>query len=735
MAVSHSVFDVNTAYSHHDVYLYPAKGGGGGLGRCVDDDKYAYLRSRKMSSKCNFELRILDSLTEPLTINARLDVLHGLFAAVHQADLQKKNPGCLSPGGDSMPSTPESPCVPPRHVHTPLRAPQTPSHLGPTPLTLPPSGLRTQVKRTPLFMYPPLEPKEKSPLTVFSIMRHWDVQVSLGRIILCSWPSKNTLSGVVLTLAGLDMQLRLLREVPLDYRSKGPFFANRSPPSTSPPSELALSPASMTPFSLLFPTQTDEPDRTHRPSLSPINETSESVDSPKVKKSTKRKDRSVSVTFAKNTRGGLPMEDSEDDPESVGTRKHPHTRKKSMSSLHGKQSEKDKDRKEKGTGRNVSKGGDDEDDEEGEEIEDDEDFPLQVEHLFTEIHFAEIYARDWTVSQSKIQGEPEGSGKDSSKSGRFSSSSPMAGGSFKDGFERSRPEARLTEPCTVSDLQQLFTPLCKLAHASRVVVSLTDDGEVAGKLDTFETVGLLPVSHMQRAQQSEMQMSQEMIAAAVAAEGDFGASPRLHLFIGKERRKSSLDTTDATRIKYLQSRFSASPLQRTASSRHFVEGEDEMTRKFSSLSLLNPSSLFGSIDLPSCTTPLGPQSPRREGASRTPKEGIQRENSNCSSNSASSRHQKHNVGGSTGVHDASSSFGNKIWGLRVVDMRLLMTIAIRDSVFGYVARCFEFFKYDVVVSPSKHAVLNTLFCSHLAINTHYCCAVKLCYIDAIPQKR
>jgi hypothetical protein len=693
MAVSHSVFDVNTAYSHHDVYLYPAKGGGGGLGRCVDDDKYAYLRSRKMSSKCNFELRILDSLTEPLTINARLDVLHGLFAAVHQAELQKKNPGCLSPGGDSIPGTPESPCVPPRHVpHTPLRAPQTPSHLGPTPLTLPPSGLRTQVKRNPLFMYPTLEPKEKSTLTVFSIMRHWDVQVSLGRIILCSWPSKNALSGVVLTLAGLDMQLRLLREVPLDYRSKGPFFANRSPLSTSPPSESALSPASMTPFSLLFPTQTDEPDRTHRPSLSPINETSESVDSPKVKKSAKRKDRGVSVTFAKNTRGGLPVEDPEDDPESSGARKHPHTRKRSMTSAPGK-GEKDKERKERGTGRNMSKGGDYEEDEEGEDIEDDEDFPLQVEHLFTEIHFAEIYARDWTVSQSKIPGEQEGGGL----SGRSSSSSsPMAGGSFKDGFERER-ETRVTEPCTVSDLQQLFTPLCKLAHASRVVVSLTDDGEVAGKLDTFETVGLLPVSHMQRAQQSEMQMSQEMVAAAVAAEGDTGISPRLHQFIGKERRKSSLDTTDATRIKYLQTRFSASPLQRTASSRQFVEGDNEMSRKFSSLSLMNPSSLFGSIDLPSCNTPLGPQSPRREGASRTPKEGIQRENSTGSSNSASSsRHPKNNVCHT--VHDASSSFGNKIWGLRVVDMRLLMTIAIRDSVFGYVSRCFEFFKYDVVVS-------------------------------------
>ena len=57
MAVSHSVFNHATAYNHHDVYLHPSREGGGGLGDCVFDDKYAYLRSRKMSSKCNLELR------------------------------------------------------------------------------------------------------------------------------------------------------------------------------------------------------------------------------------------------------------------------------------------------------------------------------------------------------------------------------------------------------------------------------------------------------------------------------------------------------------------------------------------------------------------------------------------------------------------------------------------------------------------------------------------------------
>ena len=97
----------------------------GGLGRCVNDDKYAYLRSRKMSSKANFELRILDSSTEPLTVNARLDVVHGLLDAVNQAAQQKIDPECDSPCA-SRPGSPQY--MPDYPTLTPLRPAKTPSH-------------------------------------------------------------------------------------------------------------------------------------------------------------------------------------------------------------------------------------------------------------------------------------------------------------------------------------------------------------------------------------------------------------------------------------------------------------------------------------------------------------------------------------------------------------------------------------------------------------------------------
>ena len=67
-AICHSVYDPSTAYGHHDVYLYPAREGGGGIGLPVMDDKWAFLRSRKMNSKCSVEMRIVGETTksEPL---------------------------------------------------------------------------------------------------------------------------------------------------------------------------------------------------------------------------------------------------------------------------------------------------------------------------------------------------------------------------------------------------------------------------------------------------------------------------------------------------------------------------------------------------------------------------------------------------------------------------------------------------------------------------------------------
>jgi hypothetical protein len=45
--------------------------------------------------------------------------------------------------------------------------------------------------------------------------------------------------------------------------------------------------------------------------------------------------------------------------------------------------------------------------------------------------------------------------------------------------------------------------------------------------------------------------------------------------------------------------------------------------------------------------------------------------------------------GNSGGNAGSSSFGNKIWGLKVIDCRILFTIKIRDVLFSYVARCLD----------------------------------------------
>lgn len=51
--------------------------------------------------------------------------------------------------------------------------------------------------------------------------------------------------------------------------------------------------------------------------------------------------------------------------------------------------------------------------------------------------------------------------------------------------------------------------------------------------------------------------------------------------------------------------------------------------------------------------------------------------------------------------EEASSFGSKIWGLRITDLRLLFTIEIRDVLYGYFARGMDLFEPTVVESQSE----------------------------------
>ena len=342
----------------------------------------------------------------------------------------------------------------------------------------------------------------------------------------------------------------------------------------------------------------------------------------------------------------------------------------------------------------------------------------------------------------------------------------------KNGREKNEEiRERRSEPLSVYDLQKLFTPLYKLAHASKVVVSLTDDGKVAGKLNTFTTVGLLPKNYKSNNDGEGVHMSIEMRVSSCNNDNDDDNSnsnsnckdsnyniygQRLHTLIGNERRKKSSDNTEGTRIKSQQTRFSSSPKHRAYFSSNLINPEDpfrgtgmgtivgtEGKNRFSNspLSLSNPSLLQHRIySKNSLNTPGfdgikdgidGTRSPTsmsrmKLGVSQTNLPDSIRTRTLVHRDSASNvgimmspytthsphthTHSMHrdrdSTASVTSVRSRTSNsnttpevnpYGDKIWGLRVVDMRLLMTIGIRDSIFGYVGRCFEFFQYDVVV--------------------------------------
>ena len=247
----------------------------------------------------------------------------------------------------------------------------------------------------------------------------------------------------------------------------------------------------------------------------------------------------------------------------------------------------------------------------------------------------------------------------------------------------------------------------------------------------------------------------------------------MHYLIGKERRKNSKDTTEGSRIKSKQTRFSSSPLHRASSSTYSLNtneslkgvgaGSEEGKNSFSNspLSLQNPSlishrvhpkstpNIFGvsgtkdgrDADRSPSTSPKTkmrnslPQTGLPYNQDRTRTKTLSHRDSTLSTGSTMSTHNTHrdreSLGSISSVRSRTSnsntphtapevnSFGNKIWSLRVVDMRLLMSISIRDSVFGYVGRCFEFFQYDVVVRYVTLRYLSLYSITFHHISLHY----------------
>ena len=226
--------------------------------------------------------------------------------------------------------------------------------------------------------------------------------------------------------------------------------------------------------------------------------------------------------------------------------------------------------------------------------------PLKIDHFYVETYLVELYVRDWSCFP--LTGGPS-MGRRAGR-GRISSSRKTA--------DTSPPSN------SYADIARLFEPIHKLGHCSKMLISLTESGEVCRTDGAFVKTGVL-----------------EWVVVADAGDSRQGPS----FVIGKDRaalmQQSRPTATSALHRLVLHPRKSAHYFRR---------------RTLSS----NPSS-----------------------------------SSVCSAASGGGKNHRHRRTNTRAAVDETSSFGNKIWGLRVTDLRLLFTIGIRDILFGYVARTMD----------------------------------------------
>eukprot|EP00981_Chlorochromonas_danica_P010154 scaffold3051_cov167-Ochromonas_danica.AAC.13 len=390
--------------------------------------------------------------------------------------------------------------------------------------------------------------------------------------------------------------------------------------------------------------------------------------------------------------------------------------------------------------------------------------PLQIDHLVVDYYFAEIFARDLNISQREVEADlthssssapPVMLGEQGKQYGavinpfhshaqmlarRTGSSShvnltspststttssfanaPQSPSSERDNLPSSPSEndGEVVEPSRLVHLTALMKALHRLAYASKVVVSLTESGEVASQLNTFQTTGILAIN-------GEDEREKTSGGAVGASEKN---SRRSTFLVGKEWRRMSAggkaeEAVDLKRLSSLRQSHIALR-QSMAIQTSGLNSRSNSTRyRMNSIGSGGAGtggggrrrSVFSfSHNLPPVSPPSNVYDPSLHGfrasllnfgynhaafsppvyalpaSYKTASTFLPSTNKILSVNSTVAANLE---GGRSGSKAEGSSFGSKIWGLQVKDTKFLFTIAIRDTLFFYVSRTMAFVHTD-----------------------------------------
>ena len=115
---------------------------------------------------------------------------------------------------------------------------------------------------------------------------------------------------------------------------------------------------------------------------------------------------------------------------------------------------------------------------------------LKIDHLFADIDYCEIYVRDWNLYK-KNNSDPIKEDfsilLNLNKQITSSFSSPAA----KRADKRKKNSKFVVEPFELKEIDSMLKPTHKFAHASKVVVTLTENGSVSSRNSTFSPTGIL----------------------------------------------------------------------------------------------------------------------------------------------------------------------------------------------------------------------------------------------------
>ncbi len=634
--------------------------------RYIQNDRFYYFRSNKMSINYDVELRLADRNNEPITINLRLDNLVRILGSINDPQPAQHRSNSQSPV------------------------------LGVEDMRL-------------LILKPPPVARPPNTLTMGMMANEVKLQMIINRIIFCSWPSSKNFFGVASMQEFTDLQLHLIRKniekVFLTNVINNTTFATVSGLSESNDSAAHQGAAGPLKFWDYYP-------------------------------SNKRL-----IIFRNELLQGI----------------------------------------------------------------EDKNFPIQIDHLFMEIYFGEIYVREWTTkhlafsqllagSKKFLSGRSHlhtsfgGGGASSPGEGEFTPGKDSAGGQAGSPHDDDGADANF-EPKTVDDVTELFKPIHRLAHTSKVIISLTESGEVSSRCNLFSLSGILRKRDESAANDGCAQPFQRSNCLPRRMPGSRSGGKvqmRSDFLIGKEWRKKSLEmhigcASPNTSADFFNKQKEAlcgvrrTTLERQSTSnlsdadqnnsRPRSASRNPKSRKSMLLSPgIMPSAASGFNGNPARTrtessetavsqvkdslvkrrrdsiikaeTPYSGHGAnrRRSSVSGKPQRklkwgsvtmGFKANFRNfvdnhsaftppsCALPESYKSHQirpsSHNrffqksapytdkfgyLNGQKAISDSddqASSFGNKIWGLKVVDCRILFSIKIRDVLFSYVARCLDLF--------------------------------------------